>query len=87
MLVGEQLTWDDFQALFLEEYHLESLCEQRAIEFETLTCVSCGSVDTYAQKFVELCLYSFFGHYGQVKGEAIYSGFAFRYAEGTSWPG
>ena len=58
MPIRERLSWDDFQAQFLEEYHLESLREWRAIEFETLTCVSCGSMDAYALKFVELCGYA-----------------------------
>ena len=58
MPVSERLTQDHFQARFLEEYYLESPREQKAIEFETLTYGSCGSVDAYAQKFVELCVYT-----------------------------
>ena len=58
MPAGERLSWDDFQARFLEEYHPESLRERRAIEFEALSCAACGSVDAYTQKVVELCVYA-----------------------------
>ena len=58
MPAREVINWVDFQMQFLAEYYLESLREGRAFEFESLTCISCGSVDAYAQKFVELCVYA-----------------------------
>ena len=58
MPISERLSWEDFQTRFLGEYHPESLREQKAFEFESLTCASCGSVEAYAQKFVKLCIYA-----------------------------
>ena len=56
--VGQVLTWEDFEARFVREYRPDSLCQRRAFEFEMLTCETCGTVDEYARKFMELYEYA-----------------------------
>ena len=55
---GVVIEWGDFQDKFLLEFLPDSLREERAYEFEDLTCDSCGSVDMYVRKFMELCTYA-----------------------------
>ena len=55
---GEVISWDIFQASFLAEFQPESLRVRRAFEFEALTYDSCGSIDAYARRFMELCKYA-----------------------------
>ena len=55
---GVVMEWEEFQDKFLIEFLPDSLREQRAYEFEGLTYVSCGSVDVYVRKFLELCTYA-----------------------------
>ena len=56
--VKDVFSWEDVQDKFLAEYQSETLRERRVFEFEALTCVSCGSVDVYAQRFIGLCRYT-----------------------------
>ena len=55
---GTVITWEEFKEKFLAEYQPECLRERRAYEFKSLTCVACGSVDAYAQRFMDLCDYA-----------------------------
>ena len=57
-LVEEKMTWGDFYDHFLAEYQPDSLRERWAFEFEGLTCLSCGSVDAYTHRFIELYGYA-----------------------------
>ena len=52
------LSWEEFQPLFMEEFLPESVRMSRALEFEQLRHVRCGSVDEYASRFLELSEYA-----------------------------
>ena len=56
--VGDVITWEDFWVSFLVEYQPNSLKERRTFKFEDLTYASCGSVDAYARRFIELSGYA-----------------------------
>ena len=52
------LLWEEFEDLFLQEFLPETVRISRAYEFEWLTQAGCGSIDEYANRFLELSAYA-----------------------------
>ena len=48
------LSWEEFEDLFLQEFLPETVRMNQVYEFERLTQVGCGSVDEYANQFLQL---------------------------------
>ena len=52
------LSWEEFEDLFLQEFLPETVRISWAYEFERLTQAGCGSIDDYANRFLELSAYA-----------------------------
>ena len=52
------MTYEDFRDRFFAKYQSDNLRERWAFEFEGLICLSCGSVDAYVCRFMELYGYA-----------------------------
>ena len=52
------IAWGEFEERFTREFLPESVRQKRAYEFERLTYATCGTIDEYASRFLELSMYA-----------------------------